>query len=84
MRVEVKQGEPREIYVDVVVVGLYEGGPEPAGIGIVPGVDDAKGDFKKLTTFHFDDPQWLLVVGLGDREEIDAERLRVAAALAAK
>ncbi|HET9154620.1 MAG TPA: leucyl aminopeptidase [Solirubrobacterales bacterium] len=84
MKVEVRQSRPRDTGVDVVVVGLYQGDPEPEGIGIVPGVRDAKSSFKKVSTFHFDDPQWLLVVGLGDREEIDVERLRVAAAVAGK
>src|SRR5215218_2505254 len=84
MKVEVRQSEPRVTLVDLLVVGLYEGDPEPAGIGIVPGTQKAKGTFKKLTLLHPDDPQWLLIVGLGPREEIDPERLRVAAALAAK
>ncbi|MGN6275774.1 MAG: leucyl aminopeptidase [Solirubrobacterales bacterium] len=84
MKVEVRQEQPRETPADLVAVGLYEGGPEPEGIGIVPGVGEAKGAFKKLTLLHPDDPQWLLIVGLGARDEIDGERLRVAAALAAK
>jgi leucyl aminopeptidase len=84
MKVEVKQGQLREAEVDLLVVGLYEGEPEPAGIGTVPGARKAKAAFKKLTLFHPDDPQWLLVVGLGARGEIEPERLRVAAALAAK
>jgi leucyl aminopeptidase len=84
MKVEVRQSELRKTTADLLVVGLYEGDPEPAGIGIVSGVREAKGAFKKLTLLHPDDPQWLLIVGLGARGEIDAERLRVAAALAAK
>jgi leucyl aminopeptidase len=84
MKVEVRQSEPRDTIADLLVVGLYEGDPEPAGIGIVPGTQKAQGAFKKLTLLHPDDPQWLLIVGLGTREEIDPERLRVAAALAAK
>ncbi len=84
MKVEVRQSGLRETIVDLLVVGLYEGGPEPEGLGIVNGIGKAEGGFKKLTLLHPDDPQWLLVVGLGEREEIDAERLRVAAALAAK
>jgi leucyl aminopeptidase len=84
MKVEVSQSELRATMVDLLVVGLYEGEGEPDGIGIVPGARKAKGSFKRLTRFHLDDPQWLLVVGLGKREEIDAERLRVAAALAAQ
>ncbi len=84
MKVVVSQSPLRETVVDLLVVGLFEGEGEPDGIGIVPGASKAKGSFKKLTRFHLDDPQWLLVVGLGKREDADAERLRVAAALAAK
>ncbi|HEV2789802.1 MAG TPA: leucyl aminopeptidase [Solirubrobacterales bacterium] len=84
MKVEVRQSELRDTVVDLLVVGLYEGEPEPAGIGIVPGASKAKAAFKKLTVFHPDDPQWLLIVGLGARGDISPERLRVAAALAAK
>jgi leucyl aminopeptidase len=82
MKIEVSQGELRDTVADLLVVGLYEGEGEPDGIGIVPGASRAGGSFKKLTRFHLDDPQWLLIVGLGKREKIDAERLRVAAALA--
>jgi leucyl aminopeptidase len=84
MKVEVTQSELRDTVADLLVVGLYEGDGEPDGIGIVPGVSKARGSFKKLTHFHLDDPHWLLIVGLGKREEADAERLRVAAALAAQ
>src|SRR3954447_12821766 len=84
MKVEVHQSELRSTLVDLLVVGLYEGDPEPAGIGIVNGANQAKGAFKKLTLLHPDDARWLLIVGLGARREIDAERLRIAAALAAK
>ncbi|HWN73924.1 MAG TPA: M17 family peptidase N-terminal domain-containing protein, partial [Solirubrobacterales bacterium] len=84
MRVEVRQSELRETGVDLLVVGLFEGEAEPAGIGPVRGAEKARAAFKKLTLLHPDDPQWLLIVGLGDRDELDAERLRVAGALAAK
>ena len=84
MKVELKQGEPQGSTAELWVVGLYEGEPEPAGIGIAPGAQEAKGAFEKLTLLHPDDPWWLLIVGLGPRDEIDAERLRIAAALAAK
>ena len=70
--------------VDLQVVGLYEGEAEPAWIRSLPGPAEVKGAFKKLTLLHPDDPQWLLVVGLGAREEIEPERLRIAAAVAAK
>src|SRR5690349_13578458 len=84
MKVEVRQSERLEAIADLLVIGLYQGEPEPAEIAMVHGAQEAKGAFKKLTLLHPDDPMWLLIVGLGPREEIDAERLRVAAALAAQ
>ncbi|MGN6663164.1 MAG: leucyl aminopeptidase [Solirubrobacterales bacterium] len=84
MKVDVRQTGLRGTMADLLVVGLYEGDPEPAALELVPGAHKVKGEFKKLTLLHPDDPQWLLVVGLGPRDEIDAERLRVAAALAAR
>jgi leucyl aminopeptidase len=84
MKVEVRQSEPRDTMVDLLVVGLYEGDPEPPGYGVLIGAQEAKSAYKKLTLLHLDDPQWLLIVGLGAREETDSERLRIAAALAAK
>jgi leucyl aminopeptidase len=84
MKVEVRQGERWEVGADIMVGGLYEGEPAPADVRGEPGAQKARGDFKKLTLLHPDEPHWLLMVGLGPRDEIDAERLRVAAALAAK
>jgi leucyl aminopeptidase len=84
MKVEVRQSEPEVTVADLLVFGLYEGGPDLPGMALVPGTHEAKGGFKKLTLLHPDDPWWLLIVGLGAREEIDPERFRVAAALAAK
>jgi leucyl aminopeptidase len=84
MKVEVRQRELLESGADLVAVGLYEGEPVPAALIDEPGVDDAKGTFKKLLLLHPDEPAWVLIVGLGKRDELDVERLRVAAALAAK
>jgi len=84
MKVEVKQSPPLETMADVLAVGIYEGDSAPTAYGTVPGLEKARAGFKKLTPLHPDDPQWLLVVGLGDRAEADPERLRVAVALAAK
>ncbi len=85
MRVEVSQSSYDQIDVDLVVVGLFDGGDLPEGrLGWTPGVEHAKGEFKKLTILTPDEPWRALVVGLGKHEEMDAERARVAAALAAK
>ncbi len=84
MKVEVRQSELQKTVAELLVAGLYEGGDPPAGIGWPHGLQKAKGTFKKKTLLHIDGPAWMLVVGLGKREEADAERLRVAAALAAQ
>ncbi|HEV2726804.1 MAG TPA: leucyl aminopeptidase, partial [Solirubrobacterales bacterium] len=48
------------------------------------GGDRAKAGFKKLSLLHPQDFPPVLVVGLGDRDQLDSEQLRVAAAVAAK
>jgi leucyl aminopeptidase len=83
MKVEVREGGLTAAGADLAVVGLYEDGSLPSAVSALPGAEDAPGDFKKRTLLR-SDHGWLLIVGLGKREEIDAERLRVAAALAAK
>ena len=84
MKVEVRQSELLEAGADLVAVGLYEGESLPATLADEPGAESAKGAYKKLLALHPDGSAWVLVIGLGKREEADAERLRVAAALAAK
>ena len=85
MKVEVRQSELLpDPETELTVVGLYEDGELPAAIAGIAGARDAKGAFKKLMLLHADGASRLLVAGLGKREEADAERLRVAAALAAK
>ena len=82
MEVEVHQVELLEVDVDLVAVGLFDGEDLPAEIAAAPGATDAKGAFKKLALLHPQTPARVLVVGLGKRSEMDAERARVAAALA--
>jgi leucyl aminopeptidase len=84
MKVEVRQVELPEVDADLVAVGLYDGEDLPAAIAAAPGAEDARGGFKKLSTLRPERPGRVLVVGLGKREEMDAERARVAAALAAR
>jgi leucyl aminopeptidase len=84
MRVEVRDEKLSESGAELVVAGLYEDGAAPAEIAAAPGAAGAKGAFKTLTAVYPESGPRALLVGLGKREEIDAERLRVAAALAAK
>ncbi|HET6998527.1 MAG TPA: leucyl aminopeptidase [Solirubrobacterales bacterium] len=84
MKVEVRQNEPLEARCELLVFGLYEGDSPPSVVDSMPGEIIVKGQFKERTLLRPDEPFWVLIVGLGKREETDAERLRVAAALAAK
>jgi leucyl aminopeptidase len=69
---------------DLLAVGLCEGEELPAELASAPGAGDAKGGFKKLAMLYPEHPARVLVVGLGERGELDAERARIAAAIAAK
>jgi leucyl aminopeptidase len=80
----VRQTPLGEIEADLAVVGLYEDEELPAELSGAPGAKDAKGGFQKLALLHPERPARVLVAGLGKREEADAERFRLAAAVAAK
>jgi leucyl aminopeptidase len=84
MKVRVEQAEMNEVEVDLLVVGLSKGAELPTGIAEAAGADEAKPGFKKLSLLRPDGFPPTLVAGLGDRDELDAEKLRVAAALAAR
>jgi leucyl aminopeptidase len=84
VNVSVSQESPLEVAAELVVAGIYAGGELPAELAAAPGAADVKGGFQKLTLLRPGRPQRLLAVGLGKREEADAERLRLAAAVAAK
>jgi leucyl aminopeptidase len=84
MKVSVSQNEPAAVDADLVAIGLCEGEELPGELASARGAADVKSAFKKLATIHPEQPARALVVGLGKREDLDAERLRVAAALVAK
>jgi leucyl aminopeptidase len=84
MKVEVKQVELAATAADLLILGLFAGEELPAVITGASGGDDVRPGFKKLSLLRPEDFPPVLVVGLGDREELDPERLRVAAAVAAK
>jgi leucyl aminopeptidase len=84
MKAGVEQGELKDVGADLLAIGLVDGDELPTSIGAADGADEAKAGFKKLSLLRPDGFPPTLVVGLGDRDELDSERLRVAAALAAK
>ncbi|MBS1677819.1 MAG: leucyl aminopeptidase [Actinobacteria bacterium] len=83
MNVDVRQRSLRDADAALVVVGLFEGGSLPAEVADAPGAGDAKGSFKTMTRLYPGAPERLVVVGLGERDALDAEKLRVLAALVA-
>jgi leucyl aminopeptidase len=70
---------------DTIVIGLFEGdgAPQdsPAQLAELLDSGEARASFKALALTHADGRRWLLV-GLGAREELTAERVRVAATVA--
>jgi leucyl aminopeptidase len=84
MKVEITPLPPAEIDADLLVAGICEGEQLPDWLSDAAGAADAKGGFRKLSLLHPERPARVLVAGLGKRDEVDAERARVAAALAAK
>jgi leucyl aminopeptidase len=84
MKIEVKQVELGAVEAGLLIVGLFEVGELPAPVAAAEGADEAQAGFKKLTLLRPNDFPPTLAVGLGEPAELDAEKLRVAAAVAAK
>ncbi len=82
MQVEVTGKPFAGVEADFHVIGLSDGEQLPQAYRDLPGAADVRTAFRKLTLLRPERPERLLVVGLGDRTELDSERLRVAAALA--
>jgi len=82
VRVEVTDKPFAGIEADLHAMGLFDGDELRQAYRDLPGARDVKTAFKKLTLLRPERPERLLIVGLGKREDLDAERLRVAAALA--
>jgi leucyl aminopeptidase len=81
MQVDVLSGAPK---ADLEILGLCEGEDLPSELADVPGAAEAKTAFRKATLLRPDASRKVLVLGLGKPEELTAERLRVAAAVALK
>ena len=82
MQLDVTNTPLLEAPADLHVVALFTGEELPEAYRGLAGSGDARATFKKLALLRPTPDGRLLVVGLGDRDELDAERLRVAAALA--
>ena len=84
MRVVVVNEDLAAVDADLAVVGLLDGEELPQALAGARGAGDAKSSFKALTMLHPEAPARVLIVGLGKRDDLDPERLRRAAAVAAK
>jgi leucyl aminopeptidase len=84
VRVELTDKPLTEVEADLLAVMLFEGEELPEPLAGSPGAGDAKGGFRKTALLHPEKPGRALVVGLGERDEFEPERARVAAALAAR
>jgi leucyl aminopeptidase len=84
VELEVTGGGVGEVDADVLVIALADGEALPPDLAEAPGAADVKTGFKKTTLMRPEPHARVLVVGLGDPGDVDAERLRVAAALATK
>ncbi|MBA2506087.1 MAG: leucyl aminopeptidase [Thermoleophilaceae bacterium] len=77
--VTARKGDPSDTAVDTRVVGLFDGESSPESVAVA---GEAKGAWQKLAV-GTEDGRSVILIGLGKREEWDAERARVAAALTA-
>jgi leucyl aminopeptidase len=84
VRVEVTDRPLAEVEADLLAVMLFEGEELPEPLADAPGADDVKGGYRKTALLHPETPRHALVVGLGDRDEFEPERARVAAAVATR
>jgi leucyl aminopeptidase len=82
MQVEVTDKPLARVEADLHAIGLFDGEVLAEAFRDLPGAGDVKTAFKRVTLLRSEQPERLLVVGLGNPGELDSERLRVAAALA--
>src|SRR5918994_5720672 len=86
MDVRATTDDPPATGADTVVVGIFAGKGVPhdvedGALGALVESGEARSGFRKLTHTHAAGRRWILV-GLGERDELDAERARIAAAVA--
>ncbi len=84
MDVAVAQTPLAELDADLIAVGLFDGSELPPELASAPGAEDAKSGFKKTEILRPESPGRVAVIGLGKREDWDAERARVVGAISAK
>ena len=86
MHVEATTGPPLDTGADTIAVGVFDGESVPhdlpgGELGALLETGEAGSEFKHLALAHAHDRRFLMI-GLGSRADFDAERARVAAAIA--
>src|SRR5215207_874916 len=86
MEIRATTDDPPDTGADTIVVGVFAGKGVPhdvpdGALGALVESGEARSELRKLTHTHAAGRRWILV-GLGDREAFDAERARIAAAVA--
>jgi leucyl aminopeptidase len=86
MDVRATTDDPPATGADTIVVGVFEGKGIPhdvddGALGALVESGEARDGFRKLAHAHAAGRRWILI-GLGSRDEFDAERARIAAAVA--
>jgi leucyl aminopeptidase len=86
MEIRATTDSPPDTGADTVVVGVFDGkgiphDVEDGALGALLESGEAKPAFRSLTHAHAAGRRWILI-GLGDRDAFDAERARIAAAVA--
>jgi leucyl aminopeptidase len=85
VEVTVTAEPPEQTGADTVCVGLFEGDGAPPGlppeVAALVESGEARAGLRRVAVAHADGLRWL-VVGLGDRDGLDAERARLAGAVA--
>jgi leucyl aminopeptidase len=83
MEIEVVRGAEAGVDADLHAIGLPEGQELPDALRSAPGAGDVRTAYRKTALVYPQAGRRVLVIGLGPREDLDGERLRVAGAIAA-
>jgi leucyl aminopeptidase len=86
MEIRATTQDPPDTGADTIVVGVFEGKGVPhdvddGALGALVESGEARSEFRKLAHAHAAGRRWILI-GLGARDDFDAERARIAAATA--
>jgi leucyl aminopeptidase len=86
MEIRATTQDPPDTGADTIVVGVFDGKGIPhdtddGALGALVESGEARSEFRKIAQAHAAGRRWILI-GLGARDDFDAERARIAAATA--